>query len=234
MPKAKPPRKANRLHSGEKSRLALCVYGHPELDEVEGDVFQLDFFEDVYTLQKTKGLSPENAFAVLASALQPMLRLALAWIADPNRQSIEDRHAALAFLMENSESQPSQYEYRLNDKFDETGSVGYPLYYWRNPRVFESIAVPIARFIFERLELFHDGQIELDEAIPVVLCRREGCGNFTVARRRTKDFCSDSCRSRHRQKENAEDYAAYMRKYRRNTYMKPVQRARSKRLKSAR
>jgi hypothetical protein len=55
----------------------------------------------------------------------------LAWVADPNRLSNEERQTALEFLIENSEQQPSPYEYELNERFDETGAVGYPFFYWK-------------------------------------------------------------------------------------------------------
>lgn len=173
-----------------RATLALCVYDDREFDEMSGEVFQLEVFEDVYSLQKKKRLSPEQAFSLIAEEFQPQLRQMLAWVADPNRLSIEERQAAFGFLIEHSEQQLLPHEYELNDRFDETGSVGSPIYFWKSPRIFESIAAPVARFIFGRLELFHEGQIELDEAVPVVLCKREGCETLSIARRRTRDFCS--------------------------------------------
>jgi len=207
-----------------RATIALCVLGNQDLEDVQGEVFTLGFFEDVYRLQTAKKISVDDAFSILAVDLHPRLRLLLAWIADPNRMSHDDRQAALSFLLEHGEQEMAQYEFDPNEEFDETGNVGYPIFYWKRPRSFETVMVPVARFIFERLEQYNDGDIALDDAIPIVLCRREGCGKFSISQRRTKDFCSASCRSLNRQKEKPEEHAEYMRQYRKNNYTKPFPR----------
>ena len=207
-----------------RATIALCVHGEQEMEDLQGTVFGLEFFEDVYRLQKRRKVSPEDAFSILAQELQPQLRGLLAWIADPIRVSPTERRVALSFLLEHGEQELARYEFEQNDEFDPTGNNGYPLFYWKRPRSFETVMTPIARFIFERLEQYNDGELSLDDAIPIVLCKRPGCGNFSVSQRTTKDFCSASCRTRHRQKENPEAHAEYMRQYRKENYTKPFPR----------
>ena len=184
------------------------------------DFEELEFFDDVYRIQKMMNISADDAFSTIALDLQPKLRGLLAWIADPNRLSPAERRVALSFLLEHGEQELARYDFDPNDEFDDTGNIGYPLFYWKRPHSFESIMAPIARFIFERLEQYNEGELQLDDAIPIVLCKREGCGRFSVSQRKTKDFCSASCRTLNRQKQNPAEHAAYMRRYRKENYTK--------------
>ena len=211
-----------------RATIALCVHGSQELEELQGSVYGLEFFEDVYRLQKMMKISVEDIFSSIALKLQPQLRGLLSWIADPNRMGPAQRRAALSFLLDHGEQELARYDFDPNDEFDDMGNVGYPLFYWKRPRSFETVMAPIARFIFERLEQYNEGELPLDEAVPIVLCKREGCGNFSVSQRKTKDFCSASCRTRNRQKEKPEEHAAYMRRYRKNNYTKPFPRSKRK------
>jgi hypothetical protein len=201
--------------------IALCVYGNSEFEDMQQEVYSLGVFKDIYHVQKRRNLSLDQAFAVLATELQPKFRLLLRWIADPNRMNREGRRAALEFLIEHGEQELARYDYDPNDDFDETGNVGAPLFFWKRPASFESVVTPIARFIYERLEQYHNSETNLPDAVPIVLCKREGCGTISVLQRKTKDFCSSSCRTLHRQKEKAVEHAAYMRDYRATQQTKP-------------
>jgi hypothetical protein len=214
---------------GLRATIALCVHGNERLEEVEGSVYKLEFFEDIYQIQRATKVSTEDAFSIVALELHPKMRGLLAWVADPNRMSPRERRAALEFMLQHGEQELARYDFDPNDEFDDTANVGYPLFYWKRARSFETVMAPIARFVFERLEQYHEGDLPLEAAVPIILCRREGCGNFSVSQRRTKDFCSASCRTRNRQKENAEAHAEYMREYRKNNYTKPVPTRRHKR-----
>jgi len=132
-----------------------------------------------------------------------------------------DRRTALSFLIEHGQRELEQYDFDPNDEFDDTGNTGYPLFFWKRSASFHTIVQPIAHFIYERLEQYHDRTMELPAAVPIVLCKRDGCGRISVIQRRTKDFCSPSCRTLQRQKDKAEDHAAYMRKYRKEQLTKP-------------
>ncbi len=207
-----------------RATIALCVQGNQELEDVQGSVFELEFFDDVDRIQEMRKISADDAFSTIALELLPQLRQLLAWIADPNRLSLTERRAALSFLLEHGEQELRTCDFDPNDEFDDTGNAGYPLFYWKRPRSFETVMAPIARFVFDRLEKYNEGELPLDRAIPIVLCKREGCGKFSLGRRKTRDFCSASCRTLHRQKEKPEEHAAYMRQYRKNNYTKPVPR----------
>jgi hypothetical protein len=202
--------------------IALCVHGNSEFEDMQEDVYGLGVFTDVYHVQKRRSVSVDQAFAVLATELQPKFQLLLRWIADPNRMDREGRRAALEFLIEHGEQELARYDYDPNEEFDDTGNVGAPLFFWKRPASFESVVTPIARFIYERLEQYHNSELKLPDAVPIVLCKREGCGRVSVIQRKTKDFCSSSCRTLHRQKEKAAEHAAYMRNYRAEQLTKPV------------
>jgi hypothetical protein len=201
--------------------IALCVYGNSEFEDMQENVYGLGVFTDVYHTQQRGNLSVDQAFAVLATELQPKFRLLLSWIADPNLMDREGRRAALQFLIEHGEQELAQYDYDPNDDFDDTGNVGASFFFWKRPASFESVVTPIARFIYERLEQYHNSELELPDAVPIVLCKREGCGKISIIQRKTKDFCSSSCRTLHRQKEKAAEHAAYMRDYRAKNHTKP-------------
>lgn len=202
--------------------ITLCVYGSAELEELQRDAFNLEVFDDIYQLQKSLNLSVDDAFSFLATKLQPKLSLLLRWIADPNRMDSKDRRAALEFLIQHGEQELAQYSFDPNNNYDVTGNIGAPLFFWKRSASFKTVVAPIARFIYKCLEQYHGSKLELNVAVPIVLCKREGCGKISVIQRKTKDFCSSSCRTLHRQKEKAAEHAAYMRKYRSEQLTKPV------------
>lgn len=211
-----------KISSALRAVITLCVHDRAEYESMFGEGWDLERFADVYESGKRRDLTPNQVFAILAAEMQPKLTLVLRWIADPNRMNHESQRTALDFLIEYSR-QPAQYNYDPNDDFDDTGNQGFPLFFWKRLRSFKSIVTPIARFIYERLEEYHNSELELSDAVPIVLCKRDGCGRISVFRRMTKDFCSSSCRTLHRQKEKAADHAAYMRSYRAGLMTKPVQ-----------
>ena len=201
--------------------LALCTHSDDQPDEQAGNIHKLEPFDDVYGLAKKLTISSNDAFLVLAARQHAPFRKMLAWVADPNRCDHAQRVEALNFLLEQGNEGQTNYKYRVEDEFDDTGNIGYPLFYWKSPCSFSSILTPLARFIIERLELYHQDTIPLDEATPIILCRRKACGRFAISQRKTRDFCSDSCRTLNRQEEKREEHAAYMRRYRQLNYTKP-------------
>jgi hypothetical protein len=105
-----------------------------------------------------------------------------------------------------------------NDEFDETGNDGYPLFYWKMSFRYKTVLTPVATFILECIDKYQEGDQGLNEAVPLIVCKRTECRKFAVPLRKTKDFCSNSCRTLYRQKNKREDWADYMRKYRANNY----------------
>lgn len=200
--------------------IALSVQSNVEYDDMIGEILNLELFDDVYSLHQQQGLTVDQAFAVLAAQLHPKIRLLLHWLADPNRMPPTERHTALSFLIEHGHQVLARYRFDPNDEFDDTGNVGAPLFFWKHPDSFGSVLEPVAHFLYERVEQYHDSEITLAEAIPIVLCKRDGCGKLSVLQRNTKDFCSSSCRTLHRQKDKAADHAAYMRHYRKDQLTK--------------
>ncbi len=215
-------------HAGSMLRAtnALCFSGHKELEDIQGELYRLELYEDAVRRQ-TEKRTKQDAFEQILRELQPGFRNMLAWVADPNRAHPKDREAALSFLLQHGEQELTAFSYDTNGEFDPTGNQGAPLYFWRRPDSVRSLLAPVTRFIFEQLEQYHDGVLSLEEAVPILLCRRKGCGKFALIERRTKDFCSNKCRTLHRQKENPEAHAAYMRRYREENYTKPKAEVRS-------
>ena len=205
--------------------LFLCTHGQPQ--DQAGSVFDLDPFDDVHDLAKKTGVSRPDAFLILAARQHTRFREMLAWVADPNRCDHTQRVRALDFLLEQGNEGRAEYQYEVEDKFDDTGNVGYPFFYWKHPRSFATILAPLAKFIIERIESYHEKAVPLDEAMPIILCRRKACGMFAISERKTRDFCSDSCRTLNRQEEKRDEHAAYMRKYRQSNYTKPHKTRRS-------
>jgi hypothetical protein len=188
------------------------------LEELFDDPTQdLRCFEDVEIEHDQTGKTPEDVFRSRATSLRQQIRAVLAWLACPNDSSAMKRYA-LEFLLEHGSEQSIQFSMDPTDKFDDTGNQGIPLFYWKHIYGYRTIFTPTAKFILDRLEQYHERDLTLDKAIPLIICKRPECGRFAVARRKTKDFCSDSCRTLYRQKNRPKVWAAYMRKYRSNSF----------------
>lgn len=170
-------------------------------------------FEDVEIEHDQTGKSPEDAFRIRVSSLRQQIRVVLAWLARPNACSSAIKRYALEFLLEHGREDAIQFSIDPTDKFDEFG-----LFYWKHIYGYRTIFTSIAKFILDKLEQYHERDLTLDKAIPLIICKRPECGRFAVARRKTKDFCSNSCRTLYRQKNRPKAWAAYMREYRSNSY----------------
>jgi hypothetical protein len=149
---------------------------------------------------------------VLAPRYHEAFRRVLSWLSAPKKNSALARDAG-KFL--GGFSAELKWTLRdANDEFDETGEEGYPIFLWPNVEHCRSILSPICQFILDRIWEFQEGGTELKEAIPIEVCEREGCGNFTLPERRgRRRFCSDKCRALAFQRSRG-DWNEYMRKYR--------------------
>ena len=160
----------------------------------------------------TKDEAIKAALRYWAEQYHSVFRSALTWLCRP------DKHPELAdnaaqFLWRHSEGMRWGLKY-ANHKFDETGNEGDPIFLWPMLEHCRSIMSPICRFLIDRIWEFQEGRLALQEAIPLQICERDGCGNFTLAERQgRKRFCSDRCRALAYQG-SRDDWNAYMRKYR--------------------
>jgi hypothetical protein len=165
------------------------------------------------------------------SLLHPQFRTMLTWLADPNACQPASRNQALRFLAENGGEGAVDFSLSANDDFDDTGDEGAPFFYWKTDSGYRTILSPVARFILDRLEQYHTDEsrlrLTLEEAVPLILCKRPSCGKFAILRRRTKDFCSASCRTLYRQEARPEEHAANQRAYREKFYKKPTRKNRA-------
>lgn len=198
------------FHSFHALTHLCCIRLEDLFDDPTQD---LRCFEDVEIEHDQTGKSPEDAFRIRVSSLRQQIRAVHAWLACPNDCSSAMKRYALEFLLEHGSEHSIQFSIDPTDKFDEFG-----LFYWKHIYGYRTIFTPIAKFILDKLEQYHERDLTLDKAIPLIICKRPECGRFAVARRKTKDFCSDSCRTLYRQKNRPEVWAAYMRKYRSNSY----------------
>ena len=199
-----------------KHLTSLCAWHLSE--DITNSAQELDCFRDVEIGAKLGKKSLGEVFTEKACAAQKQLRIVLHWLADPKACGKEARSWALRFLLENSSESAIEYDIEPNDEFDENGHGGYPLFYWKRILGYGSVISPVAKFIVDQLELYHADGSRLADVVPIIICNRAGCGRFSVSRRRTRRFCSDSCRALHRQKTKREAWAAYMRKYRADNY----------------
>lgn len=167
-----------------------------------------------------------DAFCHRLALLHPQFRAMLTWLADPNACQPASRNQALRFLVENGGEGAIEFDLDANDDFDDTGDEGAPFFYWKTDSGYRTILSPVARFILDRLEQYHTDasrlRLTLEEAVPLILCKRPSCGKFAILRRRTRDFCSASCRTLYRQEARPEEHAAYQRAYREKFHKKPT------------
>jgi hypothetical protein len=206
-----------------RSLLILCEIRSPDIGSVVDPVEELSF-SDLDQGARRTGQSTGQVLVGRILTLHAQFRLMVAWLAGPSTRSSAQRRQALDFLLEHGAEGTAHSSIDVNDEFSKTGDKGYPLFYWKRIDGYDTIMTPVARFILDRLERYHEGPLELGEAVPLRACRRPECGRFFVPQRTTKDFCTSSCRTLYRQKTKPEAWAAYMRDYRERNYKKPKRR----------
>lgn len=158
----------------------------PEFDQLEG-------YEDIPSYAKSASSNPsvpdlENAFQVLAARYQNDLRNLLKWMCAP-KDHPELRIDALQFL----ESNAHGHHWRLCLDDDPIEDFDDWHIFFLKEVEYTSIMSPICEFIFDRIEDVH-GSIELDEAVPIRICKRPGCGKFILPEKTgRKKYCSNLC-----------------------------------------
>ncbi len=179
-----------------------------------GDVEELR--EIGKTLTEDVELNDSERALIAVVALAPRyhtdLRRVLTWLSAPEKNS-DLASSSGKFLWDFG----AELKWNLRDsnhEFDQTGESGYPIFLWPNVERCRSILSPICQFILDRIWEFQEGDTELRDAIPIQICEREQCGNFTMPKRQgRKRFCSDQCRALAFQGSRT-DWNDYMRKYR--------------------
>jgi len=195
---------------------SLCCF---RLDELAEDpMLDLRCFQDIDTEYSSTGRAVKDIFRSRVRALRKEIRMMLVWLARPNECPPVVRSYSLEFLLEHGSDSAIEFSIDPTDKFDDEGEHGVPLLYWKRVLGYRTVFTPAAKFILDKLEQYHDRALTVDEAMPLIVCKRSECGKLAVARRGTRDFCSDSCRSLYRQKAKRQEWAAYMRKYRSGLY----------------
>jgi len=181
----------------------------PMADFARGDFSR---FHDVNQLAQSTKQSPEWAFREILTVYQDDFRRLLTWLCSPEKHS-ELAKGATQFLMKLSSS--IRWTVEANTEFDEVN--GCPLFYLKNISNYGSILSPVCKFIFDRIERFHEGDpIDRGEAVPLIICQREGCGRFALPQRKgRREFCGNNCRSSaYQSKQPRTEKNRYQRKYR--------------------
>jgi hypothetical protein len=185
-------------------------------------------FRDLQSQASRKELATFDGFLSACCGrlrlLHRQFRGMLSWLADPNALTASQRSEAISFLREHGGEGAIEFHLDVNNDFDDSGNRGSPFYYWKIPTEYRSILSPVSSFVLHCIEQYqtdnNQDRLALREAIPVMACKRAACGRFAVLQRTTKEFCSASCRTLHRQETKPEAHAAYQRKYR-EVYKKP-------------
>jgi hypothetical protein len=168
----------------------------------------LDTFEEFFDMCCTR-------LQALHSSFKKMLQ----WLTNPTNFSRIEKDQAIRFLTQHGGEGAIEFDFVSNDNFDDSGNEGAPYFYWKHGRGFRTILSPVVNFILDRLERYQADdeklRLKLSKAIPIICCKRLACRRFAILQRSTKDFCSASCRTLHRQESRPEEHAENQRQYRR-------------------
>lgn len=204
-----------------QSFTTLCLNRLSEPLEMTG-IRDLSFQDLESVASETTSATFEEFFDMCCNRLQvlhPAFRRMLQWLTNPNNSSRAERDQAIEFLVEHGGDGAIDFNFVSNDEFDDSGNEGAPYFYWKHGRGFRTILSPVANFILDRIERYQADdkklRLKLRKAIPLVYCKRLACRRFAVLQRSTKDFCTASCRTLHRQESNPEKHAENQRRYRR-------------------
>lgn len=150
----------------------------------------------------------------LADKFRPEIRNVLAWLCAPMKPKADTRRLE-GFLwkydsaMEVAAVPNPGFDPDSKNPMDRSMIV-------KMPTRIGSVMTGVCRFILDQVDR-HDVYGEsLEDAFPIAICDRPGCGRFFVVQRSGRaKFCSSNCRARVAKKNRPlEDKAEYMRKYR--------------------
>ena len=184
-----------------------AIFSLTDVDELQEAGKALS--EDIEVSDKERAVL---GVVALAPRYHEAFRRVLTWLSAPEKNSDLAKDAGK--FLGNFSAELKWTLRDANDEFDQTGEDGFPIFLWPSLEYCRSIASPICQFILDRIWEFQEGDIELRNAIPVQICEREQCGNFTLAERQgRKRFCSNQCRALAFQRSRP-DWNEYMRQYR--------------------
>jgi hypothetical protein len=156
----------------------------------------LSIFADLREYASSAGCPIEDALPALAKVYQADVQRLLSWLSSPDKNA-ETAQEAVDFLLRHTRGIQTKID--VNPEFDDTGNKGYPFLWEVTDIRCPSVVTPLCEFIFKQIDHYHQGGISLAQAIPVLKCKRPGCGRFMVpGRAGRKEYCSDNCRARHR------------------------------------
>jgi len=184
------------------------------LDWLGVPVDRLLDIDEIATYAREHHTTDETALRHWAIRYQPEFRKVLTWLCSPVAHSNLGTDAARLLHLHN-EGLSLDIDF-ANDKFDETGNDGSPIFFFPALNSCESILSPICRFLVDHIWRFQEGDLPLRDAIPIRICARTGCNQFKLPERRKQTcFCSDRCRSAsYQSKRPRGQKSAYMRQYR--------------------
>jgi hypothetical protein len=179
------------------------------------------------TLARTQGMTAEQAIQFCCGLYQPKLRTLLSWLCAPDKHKDLSREA-IDFLWRNAIGIESKPEINDEADFDAESDTACPIFYWKHTR-YKTVMSPICKFILDHVEQYHDGTIDLDEAVPIGQCERPGCGKFFVPERTgKKKFCSQRCCEATQPRRSGKENRDYMRLWRLERMPLPALRVRLK------
>ncbi len=180
-------------------------------------------------------------FSDLCLRYQPRLKRFLTWLCEPQKHK-DLTPEALTSL---GHAQGVNVQPDLSDaNFDESSSKYCPVYYWKTTH-YQTLMSPICKFIFDRIERYHEWldrdprypneklkdneAMEREKAVPIFICERPGCGKFCLPQRTgRKKFCSKVCCDLTQPGRTPEENKDYMLVYRLEQLKLPVLRQKIK------
>jgi hypothetical protein len=73
-------------------------------------------------------------------------------------------------------------------------------FFWEDEIHYPTLVSPLCKFILDRIERYHEDEITLQKALPILTCKRPRCQRLIVAKRAGRqEYCCDNCRAHHRQ-----------------------------------
>jgi hypothetical protein len=149
------------------------------------------------------------SFNSLCFKYQPQLKKFLTWLCAPQKNK-DLSSEAITFLGNYARGVDIRPDF--SDANFERGKGYCPVYYYKMVH-YRSLMGPICKFIFDRIERYHDWldrspqyypkkfketeddeESERENAVPIRMCERPGCGKFLVPQRvGRKRFCSKTC-----------------------------------------
>jgi hypothetical protein len=216
-----------RDHTAEKTHEPNSITGVE--DGINQEQLELSLlvssFEELGSCTSNENLTHVEALKLLAAKYHTDFKGMVTWLCAPDKHP-ELASKAVLFLQENLDRTRVRLFDTAATLCNGSGDT-HPIFYLRSDD-YHSIMSPICEFIFNRIERYHDRELDLREAVPIQICERANCGKFFLAKRiGRKRYCSSVCRALAFQKRV--DWARYMRGYRKTVKARQIRRTQGKR-----